>query len=211
MRLGTYYRQKCFARIFGNFHGRNALDLGGFDGYFLHNLKFVTREVLDIRVNKKYHQIIYKIGTYKDLKGKKTRYDLVLFMDVLQYIADPKDLFITVSKILQNGGSLILSVPHPKMEIFPRFMSVWLHGKWGEFVKIGYTVPQIKTNLPLSLKIKQSVLVREQYFRLFYFPLRLIWGINQTLGKIIIDKLLLLERQNFTGPRGHIYIRIVKR
>lgn len=210
MRLGSYYRKKCFQSLFKKLKGATILDLGGYDGYFISDLDFQKKIVLDIILNKTYSAITYRKGSYLTLANNKEKYNTIFLFDVLQYIDDPKRLFQILSKHMTKGSLLFISVPHPQMVVFPKFVSVWLHKKWGNFVHIGYTSKEIKRLLPKELKIKEMYLVKEKYFRFLYFPLRFIWGAHKRSGQKMVNSILDLEKADFFGEYGHIYIKIVR-
>lgn len=209
MRLGSYYRKSTFQKLFSHVRGRKIMDFGGYDGYALQNLSFTKKVVVDLHIDAKYKDVTYIQGTIRNIPTNE-KYDAILLFDVIQYIHDPKQLFRILAKHLQKNGCIYLSVPHPLMKVFPVFISNWLHKKWGNYVNIGYTVDEIRKFLPKDLVIYEQHVVNERYFRLFYFPLRFIWGCYQALGQKIIRFILAIEKNSFYGDAGHIYIALRK-
>lgn len=210
MRLGSYYRKKCFEYLFGNLKGKKILDLGGYDGYFMSGLDIPNKIVLDMRLKKSYPDVIYRKGSYLTLSKIREKYDVIFLFDVLQYIDTPFVLFQIIAKHMNKDSALYVSVPDPRMSVFPNFISKWLHRRWGDFIHIGYSKDEIKEFLPKNLKIERCCLVQEKYFRFLYFPLRFVWGINNRLGQIIVNAVFKMETRDFFGENGHIYVRVTK-
>lgn len=210
MRLGSYYRKKCFQSLFKKLEGTKILDIGGYDGYFISDLNFPKKVVVDIFLKKIYPDLVYKKGSYLTLPNYKEKYDMIFLFDVLQYIDTPHFLFRIIAKRMNKNSILFISVPHPEMSVFPSFVSKWLHKKWGDFVHIGYSKKEIQEFLPKNLKIEKAYLVKEKYFRSLYFPLRFIWGINKRFGQIMVNIILKMEKKDFFGKYGHMYIKITK-
>ena len=64
------------------------------------------------------------------------KFDIILFIDVLEHLKDPKDLLKRLAKQINKGGLLIISVPTP---LYPKIFGQTFHKKVGHVVS-GYTV-----------------------------------------------------------------------
>lgn len=110
---------KCLAYImrYADKPGR-VLDIGTAGGSFLAVAKRQGWKVDGIEPNrwmcqwaKKHYGLSIKQGTIEDHKLKAGSYDLVTLWDVLEHVAHPENLVRGCSRLLKNGGLLVVNYP----------------------------------------------------------------------------------------------------
>ena len=103
---------------------------------------------------------------YKSLEEVKDKFDLILLIEVLEHIADPKELLLKLSTYLKKDGQIWISIPfaariHPYPQDFHRFTEDGLKELCKEFtiielIKRGNNLSTLssKVNYMLFRKLK---------------------------------------------------------
>lgn len=101
-----------------------ALDIGCFNGFFVKKLLSLGYDAQGIDFNKSavaFGQVKLGLGsristqTIEAMIEQEKRFDVITLFEVLEHLPDAKTFLGNVTKLLKNGGVLILSTPNNKM------------------------------------------------------------------------------------------------
>ncbi|TGL77321.1 class I SAM-dependent methyltransferase [Leptospira jelokensis] len=95
---------------------RKVLDFGCGVGGFLLKAKNVATKADGVELETRLQNHFQKnnINVYtslEELEKKRNTYDLITAFHVIEHISDPASMIINLSKLLTNGGELIIEVP----------------------------------------------------------------------------------------------------
>ncbi len=79
------------------------------------------------------------------------KFDIVLLIDFLEHVSDPKGLMQRVSEYIRVGGTVLVSVPTPR---YPRVFGQEFHKAVGHLVD-GYDLTTLNALAPTNLKLLQ--------------------------------------------------------
>jgi 2-polyprenyl-3-methyl-5-hydroxy-6-metoxy-1,4-benzoquinol methylase len=127
-------------------------------------------------------------------------FDIVLLIDILEHVSDPKGLMRRVSKYVRVGGEVLVSVPTPR---YPRVFGQEFHKAVGHLVE-GYDLTTLNALAPKDLR-----LVQYRYSTGFFAsaPCALFYRVLRRLPNSTLISLLRLCTLPFTavdflnGPR----------
>lgn len=196
--MGTYYRHLLLKKL--NLYSKtdSILEVGCHDGFLLHNFQAKTKTGIDIEIIKKFKDINYIQGDF--LKEKIKKHDLVISIEVLEHVDDPKAF---INKIKKTGKKLLLSVPSKHILIFPYLFQNYIHKQWGHDYRRGFTKQQIKQLLPNAKIIEWSC----PFWRTFYIPLKILWKISPGLTKQLLKLTITLDLKFKNGKKGFYFIK----
>lgn len=100
---------------------KNVLDVGCARGYVGRRLKekgkFVSGIEMSAPAAKEARKVLDKVYVFdiekpwpREIKGKK--FDLVILAEVLEHVFDPVEVLKSVSRVLGNGGEIIITTPN---------------------------------------------------------------------------------------------------
>jgi len=94
---------------------KSVLDFGCGGGGFLIKIKDFTSTCQGIEKDDYFKQSLnneFGIKVYDDVDECHTKFDFITMFHVLEHLKDPKSILIRLSKLLNNGGNLIIEVPN---------------------------------------------------------------------------------------------------
>ena len=111
-----------FLHIFNGYFDQNSkiLDIGcgdcsNYQSYFVNNsLEYIGVDVSDKalkRAQSKGYKVI-KLDLSDDLPFMDNYFDLVICLEVLEHLFDPKEVVLEIDRVLKDYGHFILSVPN---------------------------------------------------------------------------------------------------
>lgn len=203
MRLGTYYRNLMWEILVIKADGKRVLDVGGFDGYWISRQPAETKVCVDIDPQQKHQNVIYVKASALDLPFEDEYFDQVFAFDLIEHVNNDKRLLRELHRVTRVNGRIIISTPHKNIYIFPKFLTNWVSQRWGHYRVNGYLENEIREILPDG-DIAEFSLLREIFFRAFYLPLRLLWGISENISKPIVRAIAYLDTAFLNGGNGHI-------
>lgn len=194
--VGTrdFHTQVRYREVFRSLQGlefHKALDLGCGTGM----LDLMIAEarpqakIFGLDVNPKYIEIARTLALHSGLPNLEfycadansllerdwdEPFDLVLLIDVIEHIEDDMNILYAVSRVLDKGGVLIISVPTPT---YPVFFGVKFHAAIGH-LRAGYTVGDLESKLATAGFFIENIRYYTRFVSslscaLFY---RFVWG-----------------------------------
>lgn len=212
MRLGTYYRKELLSNLgIKTEKSEKVLDVGCFDAYWLSTQNAKEKHAIDITIEEKYKNILYKKGSGINLPYKDGFFDKVFSFDVLEHIPKgaEKKFISELIRVTKAGGEVILTTPSNDIEIKPNFLTNWVSKKWGHYKCQGYSLKDIKKIFSLEENLYIESLSCRWYLGL-YFPLRCLWPIFTSLAKKLLEKIAILDAKSY-GNKGYLLIKYFKK
>lgn len=181
MRSGTILRWYALRYLLNKQIKDNTkvLDIGGYDGYIISQLKRVKKLdgiVLDLDKeglkNAELNGISVILASATEIPVAEQSVDNVLLLDVIEHINDDLFLIREISRILKKNGKIILTTPIKDKKIVPFVDMDSLHKNWGH-VRDGYTCGELNELLENNnLKIVRhgfyfNIFSRYAYYLLF--------------------------------------------
>lgn len=208
MRLGTYYRWLLSEHLglLPEPHER-ALDIGCHDGYFLSRVACSQKVAIDLEPADAPYYPVWKADGQR-LPFASEAFDRVYLLDVIEHVLDYDAMLSEAVRVLQPGGALWISTPSRDWWVFPPFLTGVLDHHWGH-VRRGHTVEDIRTCLPPHCRVT-SVLWNMPYFRVFYFPVRMLWGLHPALAQRALAWVAQQDQRAPRGRMGHLFVLVTK-
>lgn len=214
-RLGCFYRYKLLSilNIFSDIKKDDKiLDIGGFDGYILANLKG-DRSVIDIEVKEKFKNIKYIKYDFLKYRFPRQSFNYIFAFDVLEHIpvGTEKEFFEKAVSLLKTYGKFFVTTPSKNLKISPAFLTNYVNKKWGHFKCNGYTKKELKSYLKTIRGIKYSIFENSaSYYLKSYLLLKFFWNLNKNFTKVIINKIAEKDCKNLKGNNGFYIVKVVK-
>jgi len=212
MRLGTYYRYLVSRKIGLPLSGNKILDIGCYDGFLLSHIDAAEKFGIDVEVLKKHPDIQYIEGNFMRYDFKDEKFDRIFAFDVLEHVKEDRIFLEKIIQLLSTEGMAILSTPSENIKIFPSILQGWVDKRWGHIYRRGYTpqkINELVEDVPDRFTIDISYW-NSPLFRFLYLPLSVIWRINSTLSKKVLNFIVEIESRFKEGANGFLYI-IIKR
>ncbi len=167
---------------------KNLLDIGCGQGDFILQLnkKIVAR---GIDINPGSHPTLLK-GNFLDYKFKQ-KYDCLTFWHSLEHFPNPQSVINKATKLLKNGGKIVITIPNTNSLAFKLGRQDWFHLDSPRHLFIPND-SNIKLLFPNNFKItiKRSP---------WEFPLDLFWSLKkQPLLKIFYPIFKIFDRETIT-------------
>ena len=210
MRLGTYYRYLIWNKIGIRANGPSVLDVGGFDGYWLSKQPAKTKICVDINPQEKYADVTYIKADALALPFPDEYFDQVFAFDIIEHVVNDRQLLQELHRVTKPNGQIIISTPHKHISIFPPFLTSWVSKKWGHYRVNGYLENELKEILPEG-DAATFLYLREPFFRIFYLPLRFLWGMSNRIAKPMVRAIAYIDAIFLNGDNGHILIYITRK
>jgi ubiquinone/menaquinone biosynthesis C-methylase UbiE len=207
MRLGSYYRNLIWMKIGIQAKGDKVLDVGGFDGYWLSKQPTKIKICADIEPKEKYGNVIYIRANALYLPFPDGYFEQVFAFDVIEHVDDERKLLQELNRVIKPDGQIVISTPHKHISIFPPFITSWISRRWGHYRVKGYLEYELRNIIPES-DVVEFLLTRELFFRTFYLPLRLLWGLNGWLAKPAVKIIAYFDTIFINGENGHVVMCI---
>ncbi|MCZ6602195.1 MAG: methyltransferase domain-containing protein [Planctomycetota bacterium] len=185
MRLGSFYRTETLGRLgFTPPPRSSVLDVGCHDGVVAYRSGGGLRVGVDIQPQRRY-PIHYVRGDGTRLPFRSNSFDWVFALEVIEHVRRREELIASALRVLRPGGTLLISVPHLGMRVFPAFLTGWLHVRWGHDAGFrGIGEDEIRRMIPPGRVSDVRFLHwRGLAFLRGYFFLRLAWRVVPTIGR----------------------------
>lgn len=185
MRLGSYYRREVLEHL-GLVPPADAsvLDVGCHDGAVLYRPGGGFQVGVDIEPCRTY-PIRYVQGDGRRLPFRRGSFERIYVLEVIEHLCEREEIVASALRCLRPGGTLILSVPHRGMKVFPEWLTGPLHRLWGHgpgFRGIGEE--EVRALIPRDEVEQVSLFLwRGRAFTRGFVFLRLAWGLLRPVGR----------------------------
>jgi len=214
-RLGTHYRWVLTSALWpANGAAPRTLDVGCHSGFWLHQQApgCGVRVGCDLAPVALYPDVHYVKGDAQSLPFASGTFELCTAWDVLEHVSDDRALLGELSRVLQPGGRVRLSVPHKHIAVFPRLAMPWLHRRWQHSLRTGYTPSEIRSLAEASGFGQCTVIPLEApWFRSLYFVASLVWSLWPAAGRRLVAALARRDAAAGWGPRGVLLVELETR
>jgi SAM-dependent methyltransferase len=201
--LGTYYRSLILERLtLVQGSSLRVLDVGSHDGYILSRFPARLKIGVDLAPADSTYWPIWPANALR-LPFASGTFDLVIALDVIEHVTQDEQLLRSLVRVLATGGVLWLSTPSAGFRIFPQFLTDWLSRQWGHLV-VGYTHQQLARKLPADVDATW-LSWHAPFYRLLYFPLRVLWAVARPLAKWLVRHIVHLDTCRAEGHSGFIF------
>jgi len=214
VRLGTHYRWVLTSALWpANGTAPRTLDVGCHNGFWLHQQASGcgARVGCDLAPVALYSDVHYVRCDGQSLPFADGAFELCTAWDVLEHVSDDRALLGELSRVLQAGGRIRLSVPHKHIAIFPPLVMPRLHRRWQHSVRTGYTPGEIRSLAEASGFAGCTVIPLEApWFRSLYFVASLTWGLWPAAGRVLVTALARRDAAAGWGPKGVLLVELQK-
>ena len=214
VRLGTHYRWVLTSTLWpANGTSPRTLDVGCHNGFWLHQQApgCAARVGCDLAPVALYPDVHYVKCDARRLPFAGSSFELCTAWDVLEHVSDDQALLGELSRVLQPGGRVRLSVPHKHIAIFPRLVMPWLHRRWQHLVRTGYTPSEIRSLAAASGFGKCTVIaLGAPWFRSLYLVASLVWSLWPPAGRRLVTALARGDAAAGWGPKGVLLVELQK-
>jgi SAM-dependent methyltransferase len=206
--LGTYYRW-----LLSDHLGllpqpeERVLDIGCHDGYLLSRVRCEQKVAIDLDPADAPLYPVWQADARR-LPFADESFERVYLLDVIEHILGYGIVLTEAVRVLRPGGSLWVSTPSKDWRVFPPFLTSMLDRRWGH-VRRGHTVDDIQAGLPPDCQVKAR-LWSMPYFRLFYFPIRLVWHVLPGIAQRALAWVARHDQEAPAGTAGHLFVLITK-
>jgi SAM-dependent methyltransferase len=187
------------------------LDVGSHDGFWLHRQPpFGVRVSCDLAPVALYPDIHYIRCDGHSLPFAAGSFELCTAWDVLEHVSNDQTFLRELSRVLQPGGRVRLSVPHKQIAVFPERAMPWLHRRWAHSIRTGYTPSEIRS-LAEGCGFECTVIPLETpWFRSLYLVASLVWKSCPPLGRRLVSALARRDAAAGWGPKGMLLVELRK-
>jgi SAM-dependent methyltransferase len=214
VRLGSFYRSEFMDRL-GLLPVRHdrVLDVGCHDGMMLHRMVKGIRVGVDIRPVP-IHPVRYVRADGARLPFLPESFDRIYALEVIEHVRARREVVAAALRCLRPGGTFILSVPHRGMQVFPGFLTPWLHERWGHGKGFrGLTEDDVRAILPAE-KVADVRFFhwRGRAFLRGYLGLRLAWRLCRGMGRRWAHRCVLSDlRGSRRFDSGYMLFAIIRK
>ena len=208
MRLGTYYRW-LLSDYFGLLPepDERVLDIGCHDAYLLSRVRCQQKVAVDLEPADDPLFPVWRADARR-LPFADESFERVYLLDVIEHILDYGGVLKEAVRVLRPDGHLWVSTPSKDWHVFPPFLTGLLDRRWGH-VRRGHTVEDIQAHLPSSCQVTPW-LWSMPYFRLCYFPIRLMWPVWPRIAQRALAWVARHDQEAPAGRAGHLFILVTK-
>jgi len=214
VRLGTFYRWVLTSALWPpNGAAPRTLDVGCHNGFWLHQQApgCGARVGCDLAPVALYSDIHYVKCDGRSLPFASGTFDLCTAWDVLEHVSDDRALLGELSRVLQPGGRVRLSVPHKQIAVFPAPAMPWLHRRWEHSLRTGYTPSEIRSLADACGFAGCTVIPLEApWFRSLYLVASLVWSLWPWAGRRLVTALARGDASAGWGPKGVLLVELEK-
>ncbi len=131
-RAGMNY-VKIFGQNLFEFKRKKIIEIGCGKGYLLYILKNLGCFVKGVEISKEasfYAKDKFKLdvynGTIEDfVKQSKEKFDIILLIDVIEHIKNPRDFFKSISEISKNRSIVVIDTPNAESKYISYHKEKW--------------------------------------------------------------------------------------
>jgi len=214
VRLGTHYRWVLTSALWpSNGTAPRTLDVGCHDGFWLHQQAPGCSAGVgcDLAPVALYPDVYYVKCDARSLPFADGTFELCTAWDVLEHVSDDRALLGELSRVLQPGGCVRLSVPHKHIAVFPSLVMPQLHRRWQHSVRTGYTPGEIRSLAEAGGFAGCTVMPLETpWFRSLYFVASLAWKLWPAAGRRLVTALARRDAGAGWGPKGLLLVELQK-
>jgi 2-polyprenyl-3-methyl-5-hydroxy-6-metoxy-1,4-benzoquinol methylase len=210
MWMGTYYRSLLLDSLGFKLEGENALEIGCHDGFLLSKVIAKEKVGIDPEPIINYPHIEYIKGDFLTHNFDEKKYDLVLSIEVMEHVTNPKVFMQNISRILTNNGRTLLSVPSKRIKIFPYFLQSYIDKRWGHNYRRGFSKKELYQLLENNFSDKTYKIIEWNcpFWRTTYIPLKMLWIVFPSLTKKLLKFSLTIDSWNKKGTNGFFFVTI---
>jgi SAM-dependent methyltransferase len=158
-----------------------------------------------------YSDIHYVKCDGRSLPFASGTFDLCTAWDVLEHVSDDRALLGELSRVLQPGGRVRLSVPHKQIAVFPAPAMPWLQRRWEHSLRTGYTPSEIRSLADACGFAGCTVIPLEApWFRSLYLVASLVWCLWPPAGRRLVTALARGDAAAGWGPKGVLLVELEK-
>jgi 2-polyprenyl-3-methyl-5-hydroxy-6-metoxy-1,4-benzoquinol methylase len=156
-RPGTLLRWHVLKRILRSEVKNNSviLDLGGYDGFVVYNLKknIPNLNVIVVDINESGLQVAKERGvnilnaSALELPITDNRADVILCLDLIEHVKEDSKLLKEITRVLKTGGKIILTTPMQNGISFPLLNKdkiAMVKEGWGH-IRNGYSLKDLES------------------------------------------------------------------
>jgi SAM-dependent methyltransferase len=214
VRLGSFYRSEFMDRLgLWPAAGERVLDVGCHDGMMLHRMGEGIRVGVDIDPVPAY-PVHYVQADGARLPFPTGSFDRIYALEVIEHVRARREVVASALRCLRSGGTFILSVPHRGMQVFPGFITPWLHERWGHGKGFrGMTAGDIRAILPAEEVSEVRFLHwRGGAYLRGYLGLNLAWRLWRDTGRRWARRCAAADlRGSRRFHRGYMLFAIIRR
>jgi SAM-dependent methyltransferase len=171
-RMGSVYRCEMLQNV-GLISSKDdrVLDIGCYDGLLLSKTNANLRVGVDLFPLPGLSNVSFVIADATRLPFKFRSFDKIYALDIIEHIEDDSSFSHSVTKLVADGGKMILTTPSDQIRLFPPFLTKWISKKWGHIFRLGYSHKRLNELFgdDLSIQIRPW---NAPGYRLFYSALR---------------------------------------
>ncbi len=207
MRLGTFYRSCLLRRLGeGRVRGR-ALDIGGFDGYWVASLPDVRPFTIDVDPEPMYPGVSYVRGDALRLPFRDGMFDVVFAVDLIEHVSDEKVAIEEAIRVLRPGGRIVLTTPSDRIAVFPRFLQPWVNKRWGHDRVPGFGADYLQRIFAgHSLTSVRVLPLAQRALRGGYIFLSVAWRLPGPIGRWMVRLAAAIDARFLVGERGAVLV-----
>ncbi len=176
-------------RLLGATNGLRGLDIGSDNGvisYLLRqqggswisaDLDAATVDAIRAMVDS---DVVQLAGGQTNFAGQT--FDRIVLIDCVEHLQDDRAFLKEISRIVKDGGEVIINVPHRKDSLLRRFrVAIGQTDEAHGHVRHGYTLGELQAILPASLEL----LEHRTYSKFFSEAIDALitWGVRQAKGQ----------------------------
>lgn len=202
-RPGTHYRTELLSLLGLIEVDGLVVDVGGRDGRFLGAVGAQEGIVIDMEVAAREPTVRYVGGSGLDLPLADGCADTVLSLDVVEHVPDDRAFVAELLRIAKPGGQIVLTTPNDNIRILPGPGQAYIDRSWGHDRVRGYSPSALTTLFREAGAAEVTVLpVGMGWYRRFYVPLRLVWGLPGRWGERLVSAAARRDARRLAGDHG---------
>jgi SAM-dependent methyltransferase len=199
MRLWTYYRQNLWNELWiQTKKDQVVLDVWCYDWYRLHTQIAKEKHAIDVDIDPKYDDVIYKRTDWTTLDYEDNTFDMVVSFEVIEHIESwkEKQYLAEMIRVLKPWWTLYMSTPSKDIKVFPRFLTNRVSKRWWHHKQNWYYTNEIDRFLVdiNNIDVSYTSLKCRWYLNLYLLN-RLIRGISNNILYSFIELIAKRDSQ----------------
>jgi glycosyltransferase involved in cell wall biosynthesis/SAM-dependent methyltransferase len=202
LRMGTIYREEMLASLglFEATKGR-VLDVGCYDGFLLGKVKADFRVGIDLHPIRGTSGICLIKADARFLPFRPGCFDKVYALDIIEHIKDDVTFSKSLTSVVADDGTLILTTPSADIRLNPPFLTNWISKKWGHIYRLGYSPSRLMElfNSRFDVKVESW---NAPIYRFWYPFLRILQVFSPRLVENWVKVISSLDSKRQEGQSG---------